>query len=216
MNTITRLIHCGLVDCAITVGAREAAAQPPMIDGAEIAATYGVNRDLISFAEPFAIGLRLGGLRDVRIDNEPTHQRSIGINVAAHVSSYLLAFSEFIYNDFGESHFSGRVGFLPRMNVVMRTRFYEWTGGMRVQFPAGSWRVRPYFGGGGGIVRVSFEADSPVAEVNGNTDEFTYNLHTGVRIFAGHTFAIAPEFRVVQIPDDTVYRALVSAVFRFN
>lgn len=201
---------------AILCGPRAASAQTPPDGRFELTVGYGTNRDLISLAEPFATGLRIGGIRDVRIDREPAAQRSILVNAGGAVGRYLVAFSEFLYNDLGESRVSGRVGFLPRTTFTMRTQFFEWTSGVHVQVPAGTWRVRPYFGGGAGIVRTKMDSESPAGSVSLSGDDFTYHADLGVKLLVTNSFAVAPEFRVVQIPDDTYYRVLVGAVFRFK
>ena len=128
----------------------------------------------------------------------------------------MLAFSEFLYNDLGESRVSGRVGFRPRTDFTMRTQFFEWTSGVRVQVPAGTWRVRPYFGGGAGIVRTKMDSESAAGSLSMSGDDFTYHVDLGVKLLVTDFFAVAPEFRVVQVPDDTYYRVLAGATFRFK
>jgi hypothetical protein len=219
MTTSTIRIVASLVvatGLAVLCGPREASAQPPPDKRLEITVAYGTNRDLFSTAEVFAAGLRLGGLRDVRIDSEPTDQRSIAIAASGSVGRYVLPFSEFLYNDLGQSRVSGRAGFLPRANFTVRTQLFEWTSGVHVQVPVGTWRVRPYVGGGAGLVRARIDSESPAGNLTMSAGDFTYHADLGVKLLVSRAFAIAPEFRVVQIPDDTYYRVLLGAVFRFE
>jgi hypothetical protein len=201
---------------AIFCGPRAASAQPPSDQRFELTVGYGTNRDLFSLAQPFATGLTLAGIRDVRIDREPADQRNILIGAAGAINRYVLAFSEFLYNDLGESRVSGRVGLRPRTDFTMRTQFFEWTSGVHVQVPAGTWRVRPYFGGGAGIVRTKMDSGSAAGSLSMSGDDFTYHVDLGVKLLVTDFFAVAPEFRVVQVPDDTYYRVLAGATFRFK
>jgi hypothetical protein len=217
-NSATRIIASLVVitGLAILCGPRDASAQSPPDQRFELTVAYGTNRDLFSTADAFAAGLRLAGLRDVRIDNEPADQRSIAIAASGSIGRYVLPFSEFLYNDLGQSRVSGRAGFLPRANFTLRTQLFEWTSGVHLQVPAGTWRVRPYVGGGAGLVRARIDSDSQAGSLTMSAGDFTYHADLGVKLLVSRAFAIAPEFRVVEIPDDTYYRVLVGAVFRFE
>jgi hypothetical protein len=208
--------------------AADAIAQTPSGQHAvEIAPIFGANRAFpFSFTEAFAEGLTLGGLGLVRIDAEPDDQRVMGLNVAGHVSRFVLVFTEVLYNDFGESQLSGatflgisRTGqflFSPRVSIAYRPTLLDWTGGVRVQFPTGSWRVRPYVAGGAGLVSLKQESHAEEISLSERTNDLTYHVDVGVRVFVTRWLGFAPEFRVVRIPDDTFYRALIGTVFRFD
>lgn len=194
-------------------------------EGVEISAIYGANRAFpFSFTEAFALGVDLGGLSVVRIDAEPNNQRVIGANVAGHVSRFVLVFTEVLYNDFGESQVSGaellgisRTGAFilsPRVTIAYRPTLLDWTSGIRVQFPAGTRRLRPYVAGGAGLLSLRQEATGSGFSLRERTNDFTYHVDFGTRVFVTSWFGVAPEFRVVHIPDDTFYRVLISAVFR--
>ena len=129
----------------------------------------------------------------------------------------MLAFTEFVYDDLGESRFSGRFELSPRINITFRPTLLDWTSGIRVQFPVDSWRVRPYLAAGGGIAHLKRKADGGAwISVSDSSNHFTYHLDAGSRVFVTGWFGVAPEFRVVRIPDDTFYRVLISAVFRLD
>jgi hypothetical protein len=195
-----------------------AAAQPSQDGSVEIGLSYGKNREPISFAQPIAEGLRLAGFRDVRVDGRTINQQTLGFNLASHLSRYVRIFSEFMYNDLGETRLSGRVPFTAvRANFVARMKYYEWTVGPHVQLPTGTWRVRPYLGGGAGflLTRISGEAEGISAAV-GRANDFTYHLDLGVRMFMTPEFGFAPEFRFVNLPDESFQRVLINAVFRFQ
>src|SRR6185295_6181190 len=97
-NSITRIIASLVVatGLAILCEPRDASAQSPPDQRFELTVGYGTNRDLISLAEPFAAGLRIGGIRDVRIDREPADQRSILVNAGGAIGRFVVAFSEFL------------------------------------------------------------------------------------------------------------------------
>lgn len=204
-------------------------AQVSSVDtGVEISAIYGANKAFpLSPVEPFAQGLVLGGLRSVRIDAESNRQRVIGVNVAGQPSRFVLVFTEVLYHDFGESRVSGvvllgstlsggrRVSvFSPRQTITYRPTLLEWTSGIRVPFPAGTWRVRPYVAGGAGLLSLKQEATGAETSLSERTNDFTYHVDVGTRVFVTGWFGVAPEFRIVHIPDGTFYRVLVNAVFR--
>ena len=223
MNTISHNIPClvAALTFALLVGTHHAAAQSRQDTGVEVSLIYGQNRDVVSMAEPAAAGLRLAGYRDLRIESEATHQHNIGLNVAGRVSRYLLVFSEFMYNDLGESRISGRALFLPRADFTFRRQLFEWTSGARVVVPTGASRVQPYFGGGVGTLWAMLDgeghmAGGPSVKDTETASDLTYHLGVGVRVFATSAFGVAPEFRVVQIPDETYYRVLINAIFRFH
>jgi hypothetical protein len=209
-------------------GAPKAAAQTPPVDGGiEISPIVGANRAFpFSFTEAFAEGLRLGGLGLVRVDAETNSQRVVGANVASHVSRFVLVFTEVLYGDFGESQVSGatllgvsRTGqfiLSPRVTIAYRPALLDWTGGVRVQFPTGAWRVRPYVAGGAGLLSLKQQAQGGGITLADRTNDLTFHVDAGVRVFLAGWFGLAPEFRVVRIPDDTFYRVLISTVFRFN
>jgi hypothetical protein len=176
---------------------------------------YGVNRGLFSLAEPFAQGLSLGGFREVRIDSEPTHQPIFGVNVGGHLGRYVLAFTEFLYNDLGDSLVSGRPGLLPRVTVEIHPRWFEWTGGVRFQVPV-SGRVYPSLAAGIGVARLMTDASGASVVATSDLNDFTQWFGLSVRVFLGSSFGVAPEYRIVRIPDDTFHRLLVSAVFRIR
>jgi hypothetical protein len=184
--------------------------------GFEISLTYGRNQDPISFVEQFAAGLRLAGLREIRIDGRPDTQPDLGVTAGGTVGRYVLVSSEFMYNDLGQAQVSARVPFVAtRTNFTVRMRLFEWTSGARVLFPTGAWRVRPYVGGGLGNAwaHISGEAQG-VSSQSTSTRDLIYHGDVGARVFLTRHVGIAPEFRYVKLPDWSFYRVLVSAVFR--
>jgi hypothetical protein len=128
-------------------------AQPPSIDeGAQFIVFTGANRDL-AVADFIANGMRSVGFEDVRSEADASGQWLIGLHAGVHIGRFVLGFTEVLYNELGESSASGRVGAsttLPRITIAAETRLVEWTGGLHVQVPVGTWRVRPYLGGGAG------------------------------------------------------------------
>jgi hypothetical protein len=222
MNTSSRSLTFSLVMVALALLAisRPLAAQPSSDEVFEFSLSYGTTRNLLSLTEPFADGLRLVGYRDVRIERRPSRQRDIGVTTAAAVTRYLLVFSEFLYNDLGQSQITGRFASAGRASFSVRARLFEWTTGARVQFPCGTWRVRPYAGGGAGTVWMTIRGRGAGGDVvvsdSSTAYDLTYHFDAGVRVFATKRVGIAPEFRVVNMPDDRFYRVLVSAVFRFR
>lgn len=131
-----------------------------------------------------------------------------------------MLFNELLYSGDGESRLSGRFGSQPRASFTVSARTFEWTSGARVQFPAGTWRVRPYAGGGVGVawttIRGSGAGGDVVVTDSVTAHDLTYHVDAGVRLFLTRVFGIAPEFRLVNIPDDRFYRVLVSGVIRFG
>lgn len=142
-----------VVACSL-VSIRDSAAQPPAQErGLEATVFTGTNRDL-SLAELAVDGLTTLGFREARVDSESTGDWVIGVNVAGEPSRFLLAFTELLYANFGEFRVSGRLGTAPPASLIVRSHAFEWTAGVRGQFATGSWRVRPYVGGGIGVVRL--------------------------------------------------------------
>ena len=193
---------------------REAAAQPPAQErGLEATIFTGLNREL-SLAQLTVDGLTSLGFRDARIDSESTREWMLGVNVAGEPSRFLLVFTELLFADFGEFGVSARPGNLPPASITIQAHALEWTAGARGQFPTGSSRVRPYIGGGAGLVRLQGESVGPAGSVGFDEFDYTYHIDVGTRIFLTRAFAIAPEFRVVKVPNARFYRFVVGAVFR--
>lgn len=188
--------------------------------GMELMFSYGTVRERVPPSGPFAEGLRAVGYRDIRLEGQPATPRDFGVNAAGSLSRYLVVFNELLYSDAGESRLSGRFGFLPRASFGVRVRSFEWTSGARVQFPVGTWRVRPYAGGGAGVAWSKIRGSGrsgDVAVANSLTaHDLTYHLDAGARVFFTKVFGVAPEVRLVNIPDDRFYRVLVSGVIRFR
>jgi opacity protein-like surface antigen len=210
IRTTVSLVALG---CSL-LSMREAAAQPPAQErGLEATIFTGFNRDL-SLAQLTVDGLTSLGFRDARIESESTGEWMLGVNVAGEPSRFLLVFAEFLYADFGEFGVSARPGNLPPVSVAIEARTFEWTGGVRGQFPTGSSRVHPYVGGGVGLVRLEAESAGSAGSVGFDQLDYTYHIDVGTRIFLTNVFGIAPEFRVVKFPDARFYRFVLGAVFR--
>lgn len=182
----------------------------------EISLAYGRNQDPIAFVDQFAAGLRLAGLREIRIDSRPDTQPDLGVTAGGTVGRFVLVFSEFMYNDLGEGHVSARVPFAATRNTfTVQMHLFEWTTGARVLFPTGAWRVRPYVGGGLGYAWAHIRGDAQgVSSESTSANDLIYHGDVGARVFLNRRVAIAPEFRYVKLPDWSFYRVLVSAVFR--
>lgn len=194
-----------------------AAAQPVDDGGFEVALTYGRNRDRVLFHEPFAEGLRIAGIRDLRVDRLPDTQQIVGVTAGNSVGKHVLVYSEFAYNDLGNTHVSGRVPFANRATFRTQVKFFEWTSGARLQLPTGTWRVRPYVGSGVGTLWAQFTGDAEgIAGESLTATDFLYHGEVGVRLFVTRRFGVAPELRIVGIPDETFYRGLVNLIFRFR
>ena len=193
-------------------------AQPPDGSGFELSLSYGRNRSRVLVEEPFMEGLRLAGLRDVRVDSRPDSQQNFGISASGILWNHLLLFTELLYNDLGNTQISGRLPFVaPRATFTGRVRFYEWTSGLRVQLPTGTWRVRPFIGGGAGTVWAHIAAAAEGVPTGSEmANDPLYHGEVGVRVFLTPHVGIAPEFRVVKIPEATFHRVLFNTVFRFN
>jgi hypothetical protein len=210
-----------VVACELLGISRTATAQPAAVDeGAQVVVFTGWNRDL-PLAEVIANDLRDLNFRDVRIDQPLSDQWMIGVQAAGHIGRYVLGFTELMFNDAGTATISGAVGpsiFSPRVSVGAHDRFVEWTGGMHVQFPAGIWRVRPYFGGAAGIVREKSDFIFMNETEVGNSNFFLYHIDAGVRVLATRNVGVSVEFRTVELPQPNVsfYRVLVGALFRLD
>ena len=211
IRTTVSLVALG---CSL-LSMREAAAQPPAQQrGLEATIFTGFNRDL-SLAQLTVDGLTTLGFRDARIESESTGEWMLGLNVAGELSRFFLLFTEVLYADFGEFGVSARPGNLPPVSVAIEARTLEWTVGARGQFPTGSSRVRPYVGGGVGLVRLEAASAGSAGSVGGFDGlDYTYHIDVGTRIFLTNAFGIAPEFRVVNFPDARFYRFVLGAVFR--
>jgi opacity protein-like surface antigen len=189
----------------------------PMEEGTQFTVFYGRNRDFPSIGDLIAANLSEVDVRDFRVDAASTKQWMLGANAAGHIGGLVLGFTEVLYADLGESGASGRPGIFvpsPRVNIAIRPRLFEWTGGLHVQVPAGTWRVRPYFGGGAGVMRA--KTSVTLLDTNGSfsRNDFLYHLDAGVRVFVTRRLGISSEFRSVQIPDMRWYRFFIGPVFR--
>jgi hypothetical protein len=212
--TVSALTFFSLIGAAAAPGY----AQPADPAGFELALSYGRNRDRVLVEEPFMEGLRLAGLRDLRVDSRPDTQETFGVSATGVAWNHLLFFTELLYNDLGSTRVSGRVPFVAsRAAFTARVQFYEWTSGLRLQLPTGTWRVRPFIGGGAGTVwaRIAGDADGGFTASETAHDPI-YHGEVGVRVFITPHVGIAPEFRLVQIPEATFHRVLVNTVFRFK
>jgi hypothetical protein len=207
-----------LVAAGVFTGAT-AHAQPPAIEsGAHFVVFTGANRDL-AIGDLMADAMSEVGFRDVRVDQESSGQWMIGLQAGGHAGRFVRGFTEVLYNDTGDSAASGRTGvspFAPRVAITTRSLFLEWTGGVHIQVPAGTWRVLPYFGGGAGLLRSRIDFTFPDEDRRGFTNDFLYHLDVGVRVFATRHIGFSSELRSVQIPDVGFYRILVGAVFRVD
>jgi hypothetical protein len=204
---------------SVVLPAEPAAAQPPSMDeGAQLIVFTGGNRDF-PIADLIADGMQEVGFQDVRTEADSEGQWILGLHAGVHLGRFVLGFSEFMVNDTGRSSASGRIGaspFNPRIGIDARTKLIEWTGGLHVQLPAGTWRVRPFFGGGVGLLRGVLDISYPGESIRQTTNDLQYHIDAGVRVFATRHVGVSAEFRSVQIPDVTFYRILFGAVFKVN
>jgi hypothetical protein len=202
-----------------TLLAEPASAQPPAIDeGAQFIVFTGTNRDL-SLGTSIAEGMRSAGFQDVRIESDASTQWLVGLHAGVHIGRFVLGFTEVLFNNTGRSSVSGRAGpsiFSPRATIEARTRLVELTGGLHVQLPVGTWRVRPYVGGGAGLMRGVIDFTLPSETIRQTTNDVQYHIDAGVRIFATRHVGVSTEFRSVQVPDLSFYRVLIGAVFKVN
>jgi hypothetical protein len=194
-------------------------AQPPSIDeGAQLIVFTGANRDL-TLGNLIAEGMRAEGFLDVRTESDAVDQWMIGLHAGVHIGRFVLGFTEVLFNDAGRSSASGRAGtspFFPRTTLEAHSRLVEWTGGLHVQVPVGTWRVRPYLGGGAGLMRGVIDFTYPGGSFRQTTNDLQYHIEGGVRVLVTRQFGVSTEFRSVQIPDLSFYRILVGAVFKVN
>jgi hypothetical protein len=202
-----------------STGVRVASAQPPMEEGAQYTVFYGRNRDFPSIVDLMATDLSAAEVRDVRGGTGPPKQWTAGVNAAGPIGGFVLGFTELLYGDFGESGVSGLAGMFvppPRVNIAVRPRLFEWTGGMHMQVPMRTWRLRPYFGGGAGVMHTRTRVT--ILDTNGSfkRTDFLYHFDAGVRVFINRRVGVSSEFRAVQIPDRRWYRFFVGPVIRFE
>jgi hypothetical protein len=212
----------GLALILTLVASHEAAAQPPDVDaGAKFVVFTGANRDF-PFADFMGQGFRAAGLQDIRIEQESADQWLIGINAAGHAGRFVLGFAELILNDAGTFETSARTGSSPaspRVSLAAQPRFLELTGGAHVQIPVRTWRVRPFFGGGAGLMRGRLQFMPGGEELTEYSNDFLFHLEAGLRVLFTRYVGVSVEFRSVQLtrePQASFNRFLIGALFRVD
>jgi hypothetical protein len=76
--------------------------------------------------------------------------------------------------------------------------------------------VRPYLGGGAGLMRGVIDFTYTGGSLKQTTNDFQYHIDAGIRVLLTRHLGVATEFRSVQIPDLSFYRILVGALFKVN
>ena len=213
---MTRHRHwvAGVGGLLVAMFASAAHAQPVKV---ELSALGGASTGMSSPTDAFVLGLQIGGVRSIAVDEGSGLEWVAGVGVGVGLSERLLLVGEYISNRIANPSITGTVG-RQSVSMKMRATLADFTGGVQYLFSSATKGAVPYVGGGAGLVRLTIAVDSTATALplSAGESDVSYNVGGGVRIFTSDRWGFRPDARVVHIPGETYVRASVGAFYQIR